>query len=275
MEDQQVQVPFPVPAGGFVMNSSEKVGTLFAALAKAQAKFDEINRNKTAKVRGTNRKDGTAVEYSYRYADLGATLAAILPALNSEGIALIQPVRVTSKGVVVTTILMHGESEQWVSEEYEIPAYSSPQDQGSAITYARRYSVWCLTGVAPEDDDDGKGAQDARPLPEPAERRVGGSRKGAPELPAEETLTKDEQKAVREALLAAARKAAGADATADELASKAKELLRAAAGVEATKDIPRSKLQQVTQFVAGVMEPPADPKPTEPEAPREPGGDDE
>lgn len=271
MEEQQVQVPFPVPAGGFVMNSSEKVGVLFSALAKAQAKFDEINRNKTAKVRGTNRKDGTAVEYSYRYADLGATLAAILPALNSEGIALIQPVRVTSKGVVVTTILMHGESEQWVSEEYEIPAYSSPQDQGSAITYARRYSVWCLAGVAPEDDDDGKGAQDARPLSEPAERRVGGSKKGAPELPAEETLTKDEQKAVREALLAAARKMAGAEATADELAAKAKELLRSVAGVEATKDVPRSKLQKVTEYVAGVMEDPI----AEPEATREPGGDDE
>jgi hypothetical protein len=259
------------------MNSSEKVGVLFASLAKAQAKFDEINRNKTAKVRGKSRTDGTAVEYSYRYADLGATLAAILPALNSEGIALIQPVRVSPKGVVVTTILMHGESEQWVSEEYEIPAYSSPQEQGSAITYARRYSVWCLAGVAPEDDDDGKGAQDGKPdvRTEPEGRRVGGSKKGAPELPAEETLTKDEQKAVREALLAAARKAAGPEATADDLAAKAKDLLRVAAGVEATKDIPRSKLQQVTQFVAGVMEPPADPKPTEPEAPREPGGDDE
>ncbi len=133
------------------MTSSENIGELAGARAKAQAKFPAIGKDKTAKI-----KTKTGGEYSYDYADLATCFEAVRPALSENGLSVMQPVGM-SGDVLVTTILAHS-SGQWVSGELSMPVAdkTDPRAVASAITYARRYGLLSLLGVAPsEEDDDG------------------------------------------------------------------------------------------------------------------------
>lgn len=144
------------------VDQSETVGALAGALAKAQGQFSNPERNKTAKVRGKS-KDGSPIEYSYRYADLADILTVIRAPLAEVGLSYCQDVRFdgnNSEAVVVTT-LRH-ESGEWVRTVLKYPcAAGRIQDLGSIFTYLRRYSLSALIGIAPEDDDDGELAVDA------------------------------------------------------------------------------------------------------------------
>ena len=127
---------------------------LFEALAKAQAQFKEIRKNKTATVR---MKSGGAYEYSY--ADLASVLEAIRKPLADNGLSIIQHPKIRDGWVSVMTVLAHS-SGQSIRHEISMPFASiDPQVIGSAMTYARRYSLNCLVCIASDDDDDGAGAQ--------------------------------------------------------------------------------------------------------------------
>lgn len=95
---------------------------------------------------------------------------ACLPALNAAGIALIQPTGEDESGRFVETILIHGESGEQLS--CRVPLIVQKNDMqgfGSAVTYARRYGLMAMAGIAPEDDD-GNAASKAPPQqrqPEP------------------------------------------------------------------------------------------------------------
>jgi hypothetical protein len=132
------------------------------ALAKAQANM------------GKALKQANNPHFRSKYADLGNVMDACLPALNEAGIALIQPTGTDEHGSFVETILIHGESgEQLACRVPLILGKNDMQGFGSAVTYARRYGLMAMAGIAPEDDD-GNAASAAAPKRE-AEKPQGPS----------------------------------------------------------------------------------------------------
>jgi hypothetical protein len=124
------------------------IGQLAKALAMAQGEFKPIVKDKVVK----------SSSYSYRYADLASVREAVTSALTKNGLAVIQTFR-PNGGVhqYVDTLLVHSSGES-ISSSYQIPATGKQQEIGSAITYARRYSLCAILGVVAEDDDDGNAA---------------------------------------------------------------------------------------------------------------------
>jgi len=124
--------------------------TLIEALIAAQSEFPGIPKEAMGQARGGK----------YPYATLPAVLEAVVPSLNRHGIALIQRTAVDGEALTLHTILRHTSGEE-VESVVPLPMPASWQDWGSAMTYARRYSITALAGVAPDDDDDGAQAQGA------------------------------------------------------------------------------------------------------------------
>lgn len=150
---------------------------LAAALAKAQGAFTVPTKGHTAKVRMKN-----GGEYSYRYSTLDDLIAATRPALASNGLAVMQDVEVGPTHVSVWTVLLHESGESWRSGAVAlaIGGDGRPQDVGSAITYARRYSMGAALNVAADEDDDGAVAQEAPPRDRRSERPREAPRHAAP-----------------------------------------------------------------------------------------------
>jgi hypothetical protein len=168
------------------MKRSESIGKLATAKAQAQGKIQPIGKDKTARVQLT--KGGS---YAYSYADLASCLEAVNGPLAEAGIALFQPVSVGDGNVVATTLLVHGESGEWISEDYAAPIVDSgdARSVGSAATYARRYGLLSLLAIAPsEEDDDAEAARgDDRPMQRqrsaPAPRQAAREVRQAPDEP--------------------------------------------------------------------------------------------
>lgn len=130
------------------MNTSETITDLAGALAKAQAEMKNAIFNRTNP------------HFRSKYADLASVRDAITPALSKHGLSVIQALTVTDSALIVRTRLMHA-SGQWLESDYPIiNDTSKPQAMGSALTYARRYSLAAICNIASEDDDDGEAAQD-------------------------------------------------------------------------------------------------------------------
>jgi hypothetical protein len=115
---------------------------LASALVKAQKAF------------GPALKTSTNPHFRSRYADLSACIEAVIDALNNNGIALIQQNQPSPDGVIVETIFLHESGETLNCGQLFVPANKhDAQGYGSALTYARRYSLMSACGIAPEDDD--------------------------------------------------------------------------------------------------------------------------
>mgnify|MGYP006292464501 CR=1 FL=1 len=99
-------------------------------------------------------KTSTNPHFRSRYADLAACVEAVIDALNAHGIALMQMTSECDNGVIVETVLVHESGEAMPCGKLHVPASKQdPQGYGSALTYARRYSLMAACGIAPEDDD--------------------------------------------------------------------------------------------------------------------------
>jgi hypothetical protein len=99
-------------------------------------------------------KTATNPHFKSRYADLSACVEAVIDALNTNGIALIQKQHPSEGGVAVETVFVHSSGETLSAGVLHVPAAKQdPQGYGSALTYARRYSLMAACGIAPEDDD--------------------------------------------------------------------------------------------------------------------------
>ena len=99
-------------------------------------------------------KDKTNPAFRSKYADLGACIDAVEDALLANGIAFIQETFEDSTGVTVETVFLHESGEERRCGKLHVPAAKQdPQGYGSALTYARRYSLMAACGIAPEDDD--------------------------------------------------------------------------------------------------------------------------
>jgi len=109
---------------------------------------------KAKKAFGPALKDKTNPAFRSKYADLGACLEAVDGALLDNGIALYQETFDDPSGVTVETVLLHASGEVIRSGKLHVPATKQDaQGYGSALTYARRYSLMAACGIAPEDDD--------------------------------------------------------------------------------------------------------------------------
>jgi len=99
-------------------------------------------------------KTSTNPHFRSKYVSLDGCIEAVLDALNNNGIALIQTTHDCENGVKIETILIHESGETLTGGILHVPApKQDPQGYGSALTYARRYSLMATCGIAPEDDD--------------------------------------------------------------------------------------------------------------------------
>jgi hypothetical protein len=138
-----------------VQRSSETIGAIAAALAKAQAQL--VNPEKS--LVGTIQSDlAGGAERSFRYAPLSSGLDIVRKTLSQHEIATVQTTSIDETAGVVrlSTILAHASGE-WIASDWPVCAISetaAPHRMGAALTYARRYALFTLVGIAGQDDLD-------------------------------------------------------------------------------------------------------------------------
>ena len=137
-----------------MQRSSESIASLAAALAKAQGEL--VNPEKT--LTATITTDGRRGEQTFRYAPLSSGLDIVRKTLGQHEIATVQTTSIDQTAGVVnlTTTLAHSSGE-WIASDWPVCAISetaTPHRMGAALTYARRYSLFTLVGIAGEDDLD-------------------------------------------------------------------------------------------------------------------------
>lgn len=145
------------------MTTTSKHANLAAALAAFQAEVPTVAKGNTAAAFG-----------GYKYADLTDVTERVLPTLAKHGLSFLAAPTLIGGGLAEQSLfvldysLMH-ESGESVTGKYPLPSGGKPQEIGSAITYARRYALCAVTGVAPGgDDDDAAAAQVAHTEPKRA-----------------------------------------------------------------------------------------------------------
>src|SRR6266851_6814603 len=151
-----------------MQRSSESVGALASALAKAQAELVNPEKSLTATIRTGGSGAG---ERTFRYAPLSSGLDIVRKTLGQHEIATVQTTAIDagSGQIRLTTLLAHASGE-WISSDWPVcdaGETSSPHRMGAALTYARRYALFALVGIAGEDDLD---APDLLAEPSPAVR---------------------------------------------------------------------------------------------------------
>ncbi len=120
----------------------ENLAALFSAISKAQAQCEKVIKD----------AESGAFKGS-KYATLDNVINAVMPAFNAQDLAIIQPPLSGNGEIAVETIVTHKDGGIMRSILVMKPTKSDPQGFGSAITYARRYALMAIAGVAPEDDD--------------------------------------------------------------------------------------------------------------------------
>jgi hypothetical protein len=129
------------------MITSESIGAISAALAKAQAELKNPPKNKENP------------HFKSKYVDLSDGLDEVRKTLGKHQIAFIQAPMINDNMVVLHTRLAHSSGE-WIESIYPVSGLDKHQAMGSAMTYARRYAIFAMVGVAGEDDDDGNTASE-------------------------------------------------------------------------------------------------------------------
>jgi hypothetical protein len=176
--------------------SSETIGAFATAFAKAQAELSNPEKTLTATI------PGRGGERIFRYASLATGLDLVRKCLGQHEIAVVQTTALDHGHIMLTTLLVHASGE-WVSSLWPVrpAAESSAQIKGAALTYAGRYALFTLVGIAGEDDLDApeliQVAEQPRPAqPLPAKATAG--RAPSPRLP---ILSSDESAALRDRLV--------------------------------------------------------------------------
>jgi hypothetical protein len=138
-----------------MQRSSETIGAIAAALAKAQAELTNPGKALIATIRASNPREK---DMTFRYAALASGLDIVRKALGGHEIATVQTTAIDKEtGLIrLTTTLAHSSGE-WLSSEWPvcpITETATPRRTGAALTYARRYALFTLVGIAGEDDLD-------------------------------------------------------------------------------------------------------------------------
>jgi hypothetical protein len=149
-----------------MQQSSSSIGNLAAALAKAQAELVNPEKSMIATIPGVGKG---AAEQIFRYAPLSSGLDIVRKTLGQHEIATVQATAIDHAfGIVNVTTTLAPSSGEWISSDWPVCSLedmASPKRMGAALTYARRYALFALVGIAGEDDLD---APDLN-APEPAE----------------------------------------------------------------------------------------------------------
>src|SRR5438105_2673009 len=135
--------------------SSETIGAIAAALAKAQAELTNPEKSLSATIRSPFPREP---ERTFRYAPLASGLDIVRKTLGRHEIAAVQSTEIDKEAGLIrlTTILAHASGE-WLASDWPVCALAdtaAPHRMGSALTYARRYALFALVGIAGEDDLD-------------------------------------------------------------------------------------------------------------------------
>jgi len=156
---------------------SDAVTAWAAAFVAAQAEMPEIPKARRATIRT---RDGG--QYAYSYADLPAILAAVSPVLAKHGLGVAQSVEVANGGVAVKTRVYHTGGHVEEFGPLVLPAGEDARAVGSAITYARRYSLCAALGISADEDDDAATAGKSVSAPRGGRRAMatGAAQSGTP-----------------------------------------------------------------------------------------------
>ena len=138
-----------------MQRSSESIGAIAAALAKAQGELINPEKSLTAIIRSPFPREA---DRTFRYASLSTGLEIVRKALGKYEIATVQTTAIDHEAGLIrlTTVLAHSSGE-WVSSDWPVcpvTETAAPHKMGAALTYARRYSLFTLVGIAGEDDLD-------------------------------------------------------------------------------------------------------------------------
>jgi hypothetical protein len=171
------------------MPELEPCKTLAEALAQLQARLPRVAKGQEAKV-----ETKTGGTYKYAYADLTDISEVLLPVLSSLGLSFTACPTI-GDGKFVLAYDLHHTSGDGLHGQYPLPTSGTPQQIGSAITYARRYTLCAVTGLAPGGDDDDAAAAEAehraRPRNVPDAQLAGEGRMTRGEKSAHERLAKE------------------------------------------------------------------------------------
>ena len=138
-----------------MQHSSDSIGAIACALAKAQSELTNPEKSLVATIRSPFPREG---DKTFRYASLSSGLDIVRKALGKHEIAIVQTTGIDRDAGLVrlTTVLAHSSGE-WVSSDWPVCAIgdiAAPHRMGAALTYARRYALFTLAGIAGEDDLD-------------------------------------------------------------------------------------------------------------------------
>ena len=220
-----------------MQRSSETIGAIAAALAKAQAELTNPEKSLIATIRASGPRE---TDQTFRYAALSSGLDIVRKALGGHEIATVQTTAIDKEAGLIrlTTTLAHASGE-WLSSEWPvcpIAETSAPRRMGAALTYARRYALFTLVGIAGEDDLDAPDLVDGakadaaaeadgadiptrlRPAPaaeDGASAKAAPRGKGKPIRPPRLLLGTEQSAALRERLLASLCQLQSADEAAD------------------------------------------------------------
>jgi hypothetical protein len=212
--------------------SSESIGTIAGALAKAQAELTNPEKSLTATIQSPFPREA---DRTFRYASLASGLDIVRKALGKHEIATVQTTAIDEAGLIrLTTVLAHSSGE-CVSSDWPVCPVSetaAPHRMGAALTYARRYALFTLVGIAGEDDLDApdlgaasKASADQPPGPNGRSSNghavsaglrapAGARRKTPPARPAKPFLAHDQSAVLRDRLAAELDALQSADAAA-------------------------------------------------------------
>lgn len=175
--------------------SSATFGKVALALAAAQARFTHAARGATGEA------DGKA----YRMVSMRDLVDACRPHLAAEGLVFLQPNEIAIGGILVRTIVVHAESEEWIADGGTfLPCSDDAKDRGARMLQARRAGLASLLGIADEVED----AESHAPAigTTPPTWATGGASTDTSEPKIGETMTRDQEQRLASALKAAGRK---------------------------------------------------------------------
>ncbi len=189
--------------------SSESIGAIAAALAKAQGELTNPEKSLIATIRSSFPREG---DRTFRYASLASGLDIVRKSLGQHGIAILQTTAIDNEAgqIRLTTVLAH-ESGEWFSSDWPVCPTSqtnTPHLMGAALSYARRYALFALVGIAGDDDLDAPDLLAAAPpvISVPTDQNRNGHRSRKPQSgsvhkPSQSILAPESSSVLRDELI--------------------------------------------------------------------------
>lgn len=128
---------------------------VYSALAAAQGEIKNPSKDKAVDFQSQKGR------VRYKYADLADCFDVIRPVLSKYGISITQPTEMVDDMITVKTVLSHGDSDTHIESIYPVCKVALPhKDMGGNLTYARRYALCAIVGIAADEDQDAEGTTD-------------------------------------------------------------------------------------------------------------------